>query len=221
MRIAPILATAYQFETISFMTTTVAHFLTAGCGRCQLAATPQCKVVIHRELIEQIREVILDFPFAETMKWGQLCYTANGKNSILLSAVKGAAVMSFFRGFELPDPSGILEPPGNESRYARVIKLVSSADFKRYMTAVKSILSAAYEVEFSETKVKPPTADMSYPAVLNTVLAEDPLYKQAFERLTPGKQRGYLIYFRQAKQESTCKRRIENCREKVMKGEAR
>ncbi|MFM7106539.1 MAG: DUF1801 domain-containing protein, partial [Flavobacteriales bacterium] len=74
------------------MTTAVANFLTAGCGRCPLAATPQCKVIVHRELIEQIRELLLEFPFVETVKWGQLCYTSNGKNSVLLSAVKGAAV---------------------------------------------------------------------------------------------------------------------------------
>jgi len=203
------------------MTKSVSEFLSAGCGRCHLAGTPQCKVVIHRELIEQIRELLLEFPFVETVKWGQLCYTSNGKNSVLLSAVKGAAVISFFRGFELPDPSGILEAPGNESRYARVIKWVNSADYKRSKSVMKSILSSAYELEFSASKVKPPQADMSYPEALSEVFTKDHLYKDAFESMTPGKQRGYLIYFRQAKQESTCKRRIESCREKVMKGEAR
>lgn len=203
------------------MTATVANFLTAGCGRCHLAATPQCKVIIHRELIEQIRELLLEFPFVETVKWGQLCYTTNGKNSVLLSAVNGAAVISFFRGFKLPDPSGILEAPGNESRYARVIKLANSDDFKRSKSVMTSILSSAYELEFSGSKVKPPEADMSYPTALSEVFTEDILYKEAFEKLTLGKQRGYLIYFRQAKQESTCKRRIESCREKVLKGEAR
>ncbi|MFM9006531.1 MAG: YdeI/OmpD-associated family protein, partial [Flavobacteriales bacterium] len=115
----------------------------------------------------------------------------------------------------------ILEAPGNDSRYARVIKWANSADFIRSKSVMKSILSSAYELEFSPSKIKPPEADMSYPTALSEVFTKDHLYKDAFERLTHGKQRGYLIYFRQAKQESTCKRRIESCREKVLKGEAR
>lgn len=217
----PITLILAPYNRFHLMTTTVAEFLALGCGRCSLAATPQCKVVIHRTLIEQIRELILDHEFTETMKWGQLCYTANGKNAVLLSAVKGAAIISFFRGFDLPDPAGILETPGNESRYARVIRFASDDDLIRKRAMVKSLLAAAYKLEFSTTKVKPPAADMSYPELLIKAFAEDPLYKEAFERLTPGKQRGYLIYFRQAKQEMTCKRRIESCREKVLNGEAR
>lgn len=209
------------YKRFRYMTTSVSEFLANGCGRCSLAATPQCKVLMHRNLIEQIRELILEYEYNETMKWGQLCYTANGKNAVLLSAVKGATVISFFRGFELPDPSGILESPGNESRYARVVKFVSEADFKHKSSIVRSMLAAAIELEFTNNKVKPPAADMSYPETLNKAFAQDPSYKEAFERLTPGKQRGYLIYFRKAKQETTCLRRIAICREKVLKGEAR
>lgn len=203
------------------MTSTVADFLTSGCGRCSLAATPQCKVIIHRELIEAIRTEILKMPFEETVKWGQLCYTANQKNAVLLSAVKGAAFVSFFRGYELKDPKGLLTAPGNESRFARVWKCANASNFQQDKMALVNFLSAAYQLEFESSNIQAPAADMSYPKSLEEVFASDPLYAAAFARLTPGQQRGYLIYFRQAKQENTCKRRIESSREKILKGEAR
>jgi len=203
------------------MTSSVSEFLSSGCGRCKWFATPHCNVIIKRDVIMRIRALLLEFPFQESIKWGQLCYSVHGRNSVLISAVKGAATISFFRGFELADPHGVLELPGEESRTIRWIKLTDLREFEIKSEQIKSFLLAAYQLEFSQDRANPPAPNMTFPELLVEVFSKDEQYAEAFGRLTKGRQRGYLIFFRQAKQKDTCLRRIHSCREKVMKGEGR
>lgn len=101
----------------------VDKFLEIGCGRCELGGTPDCKVNSWAQILSVIRKTLIDSGLKEEIKWSAPCYTHEGRNIVLLSALKESAVVSFFRGSELSDPVGILEKPGENSRFARYLRI--------------------------------------------------------------------------------------------------
>jgi uncharacterized protein YdeI (YjbR/CyaY-like superfamily) len=213
-------------------------FFEQGCGRCPKGGTPACKVHRWDRELALLRSWILEKGLVEECKWGVPCYTQNGRNLVMLSALKDACVLSFLEGASLKDATGLLEKPGPNSVRDRVIRWRSWEALQGAEVVVKELLQQhingsprAKGVETRKTKVSTKKESHSpekgsgstegtpdYPAELQTYMQAHPDFAQAFEALTPGRRRGYLLHFSGAAQSSTRLRRIETSRPKVMAG---
>lgn len=196
-----------------------AGYLKHGCGRCPLGDTPECKVHAWQPELKALREMMLQGGLVEEIKWSVPCYTHRGKNIAVVAALKDHCSLSFFKGAGLDDPSGVLERPGENSQAARVLRLTSTKQIRGLGPIIEDFIRQAVAVE--ESGYKPPTtspAQMDWPSELVRVLERDSRLREAFEALTPGRQRGYLLYIAGAKQSKTRMDRIEKNRERILNG---
>jgi uncharacterized protein YdeI (YjbR/CyaY-like superfamily) len=126
----------------------------------------------------------------------------------------------FFKGALLEDPKGLLREQGENSRSSLRLEFRSVDDAKNIESALRDLVADAIRIEQAGLRVKepaPPT-HRDYPDELVTLMDADPVFRDAFERLTPGRQRGYLLYFNGAKQSVTRTARIERMRDRIMEG---
>lgn len=190
----------------------VDEYLKSGCGRCPLGGTPQCKVNRWPEELKLLREIALACQLNEDLKWGVPCYTFNKKNIVIISAFKEYCSISFFKGALLNDVDRILEKPGENTQLARIVRFTDTKNIKKLATALKAYIEEAIALEQVGLKSdiqKPST--LSVPPEFQNKLDENPELKQAFDALTPGRQRSYLLHFTGAKQSKTRESRIEKC----------
>lgn len=193
-------------------------YLEQGCGRCPLVGTPECKVHDWEEELKQLRLIILESGLTEEVKWSVPCYTYQGSNVLILSAFKNYCSVSFFKGSLLKDPRKVLLKPGKNSQAARLFKYTSVAQITDSEHILKDYIREAIEIEKSGEKVKFKKNPEPVPEELQAKFDEDPALQEAFEALTPGRQRGYIIHFSGAKQSSTRQRRIEKYITKIKEG---
>jgi len=197
----------------------VDQYLIEGCMRCKYGGTPQCKVHDWREELETLRQIVLECGLTEEVKWGVPCYTVEGANIAVVSAFKEYASLSFFKGVLLRDTHKILDQRGESSQSARIIKFTNTEQILQHEDTLKAYIKEAVEIEKSGKKVEFKQNPEPVPDELLAVFAEDSVLKSAFYSLTPGRQRGYIIYISQPKQSQTRMNRIEKCRPKIMNGE--
>lgn len=200
------------------MTNTVDTFFIDGCGRCALGGTPDCKVHNWDQELQALRSIILECGLTETCKWGVPCYTYNQSNVIMLSAYKNFCCISFFKGVLLNNDKNLLEAPGANSQAVRLLKFKDLEQVKQLSSKIKSYIFEAIEVEKQGLSVPFKKQPEPLPEELEQKFEEDPLLKSAFEALTPGRQRGYILYFSAAKQSSTRLSRIEKCSDNILNG---
>lgn len=194
-------------------------FLVEGCMRCPKGGTPACKVLQWTPILEKLRQLLLETELVEDRKWGVPTYTLEDKNVIMLYAFKDSCNVSFMKGSLLEDPEGILEKPGPNSHVARFIRFTQEEELDHLSSILKSYIQKAIELEKSGAKVVvPPRGGMEIPEELEEKFEENPGLEEAFYRLTPGRQRGYLIHFAGAKQSATRRSRIEKCLPKIFEG---
>ncbi|MBO6587338.1 MAG: YdeI/OmpD-associated family protein [Gracilimonas sp.] len=196
----------------------VDQYLDIGCGRCPLGGTPECKVHDWQEELKQLRLIILESGLTEEVKWSVPCYTYEGSNVLILSAFKNYCSVSFFKGSLLQDQNKMLVKPGKNSQAARLFKFTNVEQINESENSIKEYIREAIEIEKSGKKVKFKKNPEPFPEELQVKFDEDPVLQEAFEALTPGRQRGYIIHFSGAKQSSTRQRRIEKYIPKIMEG---
>ena len=201
------------------MTESIETYLLEGCGRCPLGGTPECKVHSWTEELKYLRSIVLDCGLNEEMKWGVPCYTLNGKNVLLVSAFKEYASISFFKGALLSNEKSLLVKPGANSQAARVIRFTDTKQIQEVEAEIKATIFEAIEVEKAGLTIPFKKNPEPVPEELEKKFEEDPVFKSAFEALTPGRQRGYIIYFSGAKQAKTRETRIEKYVGKILNGE--
>ena len=201
------------------MNTNVDRYFIDGCGRCKLFATPKCKVNTWKEELQYLRMILQESDLTEESKWGMPCYTYEGKNIIILSAFKEFCSLNFLKGALLKDSKNILVKPGENSQSARLAKFTSVKGIIKVRAALKAYIKEAIELEKKGAKVelKKPSEHI-LPVELENKLNKNTTLKKAFYALTPGRQRGYLIYFSQAKQSATREARIEKCTKRILEG---
>ena len=194
-------------------------YLADGCGRCPLGGTTQCKVNDWREELKQLRLIILESGLVEELKWGVPCYTFEKSNILVMAAFKDYCSVSFFKGVLIEDDKNVLVKPGENSQAARLIRFTSVQQVLDLELTLKDYIQKAIEVEKAGLKVsfKDPS-EQDIPVEFEQKLDELPLLKIAFERLTPGRQRGYLLHFSGAKQSKTRVSRIEKYIPKILEG---
>ncbi|WP_115867259.1 YdeI/OmpD-associated family protein [Marinoscillum furvescens] len=200
------------------MTTDIATYLAEGCGRCSLGGTPQCKAVQQVDILKALREIVLGTGLEETVKWGSPCYTLSGKNVVMVSAMKTHCVVSFMKGVLLDDPHGLLEKPGPNSTVGKVMRFASVEEVVTHGEALQDYLQAAIAVEKSGKKVPKSSPQEKVPEELHAALEADPALKSAFEALTPGRQRGYILQISAAKQSKTRQSRIAKYTPMILAG---
>jgi len=196
----------------------IENYLSEGCGRCSLGGTPECKVHKWTEELKKLRAIVLDCGLTEELKWSVPCYTFQQNNILILSAFKNYCAISFFKGALLSDSEGILKAPGENSQAVRLIKYTSFQKIVELEAILKVYIFEAIEVEKSGLKVEFKKNPEPIPHELQQKFEDDLLFKEGFEALTPGRQRGYIIHFSQAKQSKTRIVRIEKYRSKILSG---
>jgi uncharacterized protein YdeI (YjbR/CyaY-like superfamily) len=194
-------------------------YLQEGCGRCPLGGTPECKVHSWTAELKYLRRLVLECGLTEEQKWGVPTYTHNGTNLVVVAAFKDNCTLSFFKGALLKDDHQILEKPGENTQSGRVIRFTDVVQIAQLESVLKNYIFEAIEVKRAGLKVQLKSiSDYDIPKEFQQRLEEDPELKEAFENLTPGRQKGYLLYFSGAKQAKTREDRIEKYIPKIMKG---
>jgi uncharacterized protein YdeI (YjbR/CyaY-like superfamily) len=187
-------------------------------------ANPKVDGVLRRakkwqEEFAKLRTVVLACQLTEELKWGQPCYTFEGKNIVLIHGFKEYCALLFFKGALLKDADGILVQQTENVQAGRQIRFTSVREIVQMEPVLKTYIREAIEVEKAGLKVNlKKTSDFKIPEEFQRKLDEMPALKAAFEALTPGRQRGYLFYFSSAKQAKTRESRVEKCRERILDG---
>ena len=170
--------------------------------------------------MSELRDVLLDCDLIEELKWGKPCYTAHGGNIVIMQPFKAHLSLMFFKGALLDDPEGILRSQGENTRAALRIEFTDSEQISERRSILKSYIQEAIGVEEAGLEVpKKKVTEYEVPAELEKRLREDDTYREAFEALTPGRKKSYLLHFSAAKRAETRARRIEKCRAKILQGE--
>jgi uncharacterized protein YdeI (YjbR/CyaY-like superfamily) len=168
---------------------------------------------------EKLREIILDCGLDEELKWGKPCYAFEGANVVLIHGFKQYCAILFMKGALLKDPKRILVQQTENVQVARQIRFTSLKEILKLEPAIKAYVKEAIAVEKSGAEVTlKKTSEFKMPEEFESKLKQMPALKKAFEGLTPGRQRGYLLYFSGAKQSATRTARVEKCTPQILKG---
>jgi uncharacterized protein YdeI (YjbR/CyaY-like superfamily) len=167
----------------------------------------------------KLREIILGCDLTEDLKWGQPCYSLDGKNVILMHGFKEYCAVLFPKGALLKDPKGILVQQTKNVQSARQIRFTGIEEVIKTERTLKAYIREAIQVERSGLRVKRKrTEDYEMPVELESHLEKNAALRKAFAALTPGRQRGYLLYFTQAKRAETREARVEKCIPRILDG---
>ena len=175
----------------------------------------------HAEFVA-LRQIILAHGdgLSEEFKWGWPCYTLAGKNVVLMHGFKEYCALLFMKGVLMDDPAGMLVAQTDNVQSARHLRFGGLADIEAQAAVIGAYVRNAVVVEQSGAQVPmKSTADFAICAELQAYFAEMPELEAAFASLTPGRQRGYLLYFAAPKQSKTRTARIEKYRDQIMAGQ--
>lgn len=166
-----------------------------------------------------LRGIISSCGLDEELKWGKPCYTYNGRNVVLIHGFKEYCALLFHKGALLEDINKMLIQQTPNVQLARQLRFTEKKEIVRQAAVIKSYIYEAIEVERAGLQVTlKKTEEYNVPIELLQKFDESPDFKKAFEALTPGRQRGYLLYFSSAKQSKTVHSRIEKSTENIFRG---
>lgn len=200
------------------MTKSPEIYFLEGCGRCSLGGTPECKVHRWTQELQLLRSIILDCGLQEVSKWGVPCYMHGKANVFVMSALKDAVTVGFMKGTLLDQTSHLLTEQAGSENVSRVLRFTSLEQIADNEAEIKALIFQAIEVENLGLKAAPKKSKELIPEELEQAFVQSPELKNAFYALTPGRQRGYLLHFNQAKQAATRVSRIEKCSERIFLG---
>jgi uncharacterized protein YdeI (YjbR/CyaY-like superfamily) len=169
--------------------------------------------------VEELRKIVLECHLTEELKWGCPCYTYEKKNIVLIHVFKEYCALLFFKGALMKDPKQILIQQTQNVQSARQVRFISLKEIKSLAADLKKYIFQAVEVEESGKKVAlKKTKEYPVPEELTAKFKENAALKKAFESLTPGRQRAYILHFSQPKQAKTRESRIEKSIPDILDG---
>ena len=173
-----------------------------------------------QEESKKLRRIILDCGLTEESKWGKPCYTFGNSNVVIIQGFKEYCALLFCKGALLKDANRILIQQTENVQAARQIRFTNVPEIAEMEPIVKAYIHEAIEVEKAGLEVNyKNTSEFAVPEELQTKLDAIPALKKAFEALTPGRRRAYLLYFAAPKQSKTRESRIEKCVPQILKGQ--
>ena len=169
--------------------------------------------------LEQLRSIILDCGLTEELKWGVPCYMFENSNIVLIHVFKEYCAVLFFKGALLNDANGILIQQTANVQSARQVRFANVREIVKLKAVLKAYIYEAIEVEKAGLKVKfkKPT-EFKVPEEFQKRLDKSRALRTAFDALTPGRQRAYLLYFAAPKQSKTREARVEKYKEQILGG---
>lgn len=168
---------------------------------------------------KKLRKIVLSAGLDEDLKWMHPCYTLNGNNVVLIHAFKDYCALLFFKGALMKDPNSLLIQQTKNVQERRQLRFSSVKQILKTEKIIKKYVAEAIKLDKLGTTFKyKQTHEFEIPQELEDKFAELPRFKEAFQSLTPGRQRGYLIFFASAKQSSTRAQRIEKYVDAIMDG---
>lgn len=171
-----------------------------------------------REEFETLRTIILDCGLTEELKWGVPCYTFENSNVVLIHGFKEYCAILFIKGVLLKDPERVLITQTENTQSARQIRFSNVEEIVEMEPIVKAYINEAINVEQAGLKVNFRKDPGPIPEEFQTKLDEIPALKTAFDALTPGRQRSYVLYFSQPKQSKTRVSRVEKYLQQILDG---
>lgn len=172
-----------------------------------------------RDEFIKLRMTVLDCDLNEELKWGVPCYTFQNKNIVLIHGFKEYCALLFFKGALLKDAEGILIKQTENVQAGRQIRFTDVRGIVEMETVLKAYVHEAIEIEKAGLKVNlKKTAEFKIPEEFQRKLNEIPALKTAFDALTPGRQRAYILHFSAPKQSKTRESRIEKCMRQILDG---
>ena len=176
------------------------------------------KIEKWQEETEELRRIALDCQLTEELKWGKPCYSFEDSNVVIVQGFKETCALMFFKGVLLDDPDDVLEKPGPNSRSARRIPFTGTREIVEMEPTIKAYIQEAIEAEKAGLEVELEENPEPIPEEFQRKLDENPALRTAFEGLTPGRQRAYILYFSGAKQSKTRTSRVERYEQKILDG---
>lgn len=200
------------------MITDAGDYFTKGCGRCDRFATPECSTRLWIDGLNDLRRICRDMGLEETVKWAHPTYMHAGRNIAIFGAFKSDFRLSFLNPSLLKDTEGVLERQGPNSQTPGIIRFTNVAQVGAMEPVIQSYLRQL--MVHAEAGTKPPKVEreIDMPDELTQALDADPELAEAFDALTPGRQKSYMFNLNQAKQSATRVARIERFREKILAG---
>jgi uncharacterized protein YdeI (YjbR/CyaY-like superfamily) len=172
-----------------------------------------------QEEFEKLRMIILDSGLTEELKWGVPCYTFEKRNIVLIHGFKEYCALLFFKGALLNDAKGILIQQTKNVQAARQIRFTHVREIVKMKPILKTYINEAIEVEKAGLKVNfKKTTEFIIPEEFQNKLDKIPALKTAFDALTPGRQRAYVLYFSAPKQSKTRESRVGKCMQQILSG---
>ncbi|CAN5446278.1 YdeI family protein [soil metagenome] len=177
------------------------------------------KATRWQDEMKALRALLLASGLTEELKWYQPVYTLEGRNVAIISSFKEHCIIGFFKGALLRDEQKVLSVPGENTQSSRFFKFTSMGEIKRQKYLIKAYIQEAIQVEKSGLKVEfKKISERTLPEELQKQFSAQPALQRAFESLTPGRQRAYLLHFSSPKQSATRVSRIEKCAERILNG---
>ena len=196
----------------------VDHILTRGCMRCPKGDTPQCKMIAWTVELQLLRRLILSCKLKETVKWGQACYTEQGKNVVLLHGFKSYCALLFFNGSTLNDPHALLVQQTQNVQTARQVRFTNRSQIINQKKQLTELIQSAKQMALKPVKKASSVKTEPLCHELELFFKKDEPFKSAFYKLTPGRQRAYHLFYNSAKQSNTRNQRILKTKSAIMQG---
>lgn len=200
------------------MITDITDYFRDGCGRCARFATADCSARLWAEGLAALRRLCLAAGLTETAKWGHPCYVHAGRNIAIIGAFRGDVRLSFFNAALMTDPEGILQRQGPNSAHPDALRFTDRVQIEALAPTIAAYLTEA--MGYAEAGIKSPkvAGALDLPEELVEALDADPALAEAFHRLTPGRQKSYVIHLGTAKTSATRQSRLTKLRPHILAG---
>lgn len=196
----------------------IEDYFAKGCGRCERFATPDCATRLWAQGLAELRRICLAAGLEESLRWGHPCYRHAGRNLVLLGAFRGDFRLNFIEAALLRDPEGVLLSQGPNSQHRTMLRFTDTAGVLRQEPLLRAYLAEAMLHAEAGTKLPRPRPEIELPEELLDALDCDPELAEAFQALTPGRQRSYVIALASAKTAQTRIARIARFRLPILAG---
>jgi uncharacterized protein YdeI (YjbR/CyaY-like superfamily) len=196
----------------------IEDYFSKGCGRCERFATPECSTRKWIDGLNRLRQLCLEAGLTETVKWGHPCYMHAGRNIAIIGAFRDNYRLTFFNAALMKDADGLLERQGPNTAYPDMIRFTTNAQPEGKAKVIMACLKEA--MGYAENGIMPERQpnSLDLPDDLVDALDADSELAEAFRRLTPGRQKSYIINLNGAKAPATRRARIEKFRTRIMSG---